>query len=63
MSDDELPDVVAMLDQALVAMANVAKLIRAYHVALVEQGFAEEQALLLTLQYQTRLLEASEASE
>jgi hypothetical protein len=53
---DEFPDLVAMFDQALVAMGNVAKLLHAYHVQLVREGFTEDQALFLTAQYQQRLL-------
>lgn len=57
MSDGELPDLVAALDQARASMTDLTQLLRAYHEHLVRTGFTEDQALMLTLGYQTRLIQ------
>lgn len=54
--DDQIPDPLAGFDQALRQLVDVAKAARAYHVALVEQGFTVEQALELTVAFQTTLM-------
>lgn len=51
MSDDPI----AALDQALRGMVDVARVLRAYRDALVDQGFTSEEALALTTQYQAIL--------
>jgi hypothetical protein len=53
------PDWIAAIDQALRGVADVARLVRAYYAALVEAGFAVEEALALTLAYQTTILQSA----
>jgi hypothetical protein len=52
MSDEEIPDWIAQLDQLLRGVADFAKVTYGYYVALVEQGFSEQQAFALTLAFQ-----------
>lgn len=60
MSDDEqIPDPLAAFDQALRASADVAKVVRSYHQALVGEGFDPPEALQLTLAYQSMLIGAA----
>lgn len=46
------PDWIAQLDQAMSGLADMAKMLRAYHVGLVDAGFSPEEALTLTAQFQ-----------
>ncbi len=60
MSDeDRIPDPLAALDQAMAAMVTLAKAVRGYYVALLTNGFTEDQAIMLTAMWQTAILEAS----
>lgn len=59
---DETPDPLAALDQLLRAMLDVAKAVRSYHLALVEQGFSEAQALELAIAYQAQLMRGTAGS-
>lgn len=59
---DETPDPLAALDQLLRAMLDVAKAVRGYHLALVEQGFTEAQALELAIAYQAQLIRGAAGS-
>ena len=52
MSDDQVPDPLAELDQALAAMSTMAKARRTYFNALTAEGFSEQQALELTTAWQ-----------
>jgi hypothetical protein len=58
---DEAPDWVAMFDQALRSVGDLAKLMRTYYVALVHEGFREDQAALLTVAYQAAVLQAGQS--
>lgn len=51
MSDE--PDRGALFDQMFAGLADFARLIRGYHLRLVAVGFSQEQALALTMQYQS----------
>jgi hypothetical protein len=52
---EERPDILAGMDQLLRGLVDVARIVRAYYTALVEQGFTESEAMILTCQYQTGL--------
>ena len=55
--DEEMPpDPIAALSQALSGLKNIAQIVRTYYVELIAQGFTPEQALGLTLTYQTQLM-------
>ena len=56
---DEIPDLGAQIDQMLRASVDIAHVLRGYHVALVGEGFTEDQALQLTLAFYHELMEAS----
>lgn len=56
MSDDEIPDPLAALDQLLRAAQDLANVVRSYFVALVNAGFSEAQALELAAEYQTSIV-------
>lgn len=60
MSDDEIPDPLAALDQLLATVADVAKVVGAYYHALREQGFTDVQALELTVVYQLAILRGTQ---
>lgn len=55
---EELPDPLAALDQLLRAVKDVATVVRGYHQALLEAGFAPAEALALTVSYQQTILTA-----
>jgi hypothetical protein len=55
-NEDETPDPLAQLDQALAEMATMAKLLRAHYCAMIAAGFAVEQAIALTLSYQATIV-------
>lgn len=63
MSDEPLPDFIAMMDQARAQIVEMAKLMRDYHSALVASGFSEDQALALTMGFQTALVRTSGGAE
>ncbi len=49
---DDLTNFEKLID----AISQMAAVVSAYHKALLEQGFSEENALLLTIEYQKELL-------
>lgn len=55
MSDD-VPDPLAAMDQMLRGFVDAAKAIRGYYLALVEEGFTQDQALQLAIAWQTQLI-------
>jgi hypothetical protein len=59
-NDDDFPDPLAAFDQGLRALVDMAKALRAYYVALVAEGFTEEQAFGLTAAWQMHLLAGQE---
>jgi hypothetical protein len=62
MSDETPPvDLVAAIDQLLRGLADVAKIVRVYHLALIEQGFTQAEALQLTMAYQSGLQRGSDS--
>lgn len=52
MSDDDIPDPLAALDQGLASLTLRARILRHYFEALTTQGFNDEQAMDLTRDYQ-----------
>lgn len=56
MSDEQQPDWVAQVDQALRQVTDAARLTYAYYRGLVDAGFGEDQALALTLGWQAATL-------
>lgn len=48
----DTPDWMAQMDQLFRGLADVAKSMRAYYTALVEEGFTEEQALAIVVAWQ-----------
>lgn len=61
MSDEQQPDPIAQLDQTLRTLIDLAKMIHGYHCGLVAAGFTEDQALALTIAYQTAVVQAGRA--
>lgn len=55
----EFVDPIAGLDQAIRALSDFARVIRAYHQALIGQGFSAAEALILANTYQSSLLQQS----
>ena len=53
MSDEEDP--IAALDQAMRALVDTARVLFAHFSALKEQGFTDDQALALTVAFQTAI--------
>jgi hypothetical protein len=52
MSDDEpIPDPLAQIDQVMAGLKMRAQLARAFYEGLIEQGFEETQAFILTRDY------------
>lgn len=60
MSEEQQPDWIAQLDQALRTVADAARLTYAYYCGLVEAGFSEDQALALTLGWQAATINAGQ---
>jgi hypothetical protein len=54
--DEEVPDPLAMLDQALAEQSTVARFIKGYYDQLRLAGFDDERAMVLTIQYQSAML-------
>lgn len=49
-------DPLANMDQLLRAVVDIAKVMRVYYVALIEEGFSNEEALRVTMAYQRTIL-------
>lgn len=43
------------LDQIFMALKDIASFVKKYHTELKEQGFTDEEALKLTIAYQTSI--------
>lgn len=56
-------DFFAAMDQAQAIMGDVAKVVRAYHEALVAAGFSDDQAFQLAFAYQDVLLHSGAEEE
>lgn len=50
------PDLVAAMGQLAMAVREQARVMHSYYSALVECGFTPDQALALTLAYQTKFM-------
>ena len=46
--NEPIVDPLAKMDQALAGMGDLAKIIRAFYLGLLSEGFTEQQALILT---------------
>lgn len=60
---DQPPDWIAQLDQALAGVGDLAKVIVAYHRALVDAGMPREEALHVVIGWQTAMLHAPQQEE
>ena len=47
--DDEIPDPLAILDQALAKLSTRAKILRSYYLDLTNEGFDPAQALAIVI--------------
>lgn len=56
MTPDEVPDWIAELDQISKGMSDFAKILRSYHVELIDAGFEPSEALTLTIEWQKAML-------
>jgi hypothetical protein len=56
MSDTNESDWIAQLDQATAGMRDLSKAMRVYYVALLEQAFTADQALVLTVALQSSVM-------
>jgi len=52
MSNPSLPDMTAMFDQFSTTLENFAVVLKTYHGKLLEQGFSEELAEQLVVEFQ-----------
>lgn len=52
----EGPDIQALVDQAIAANREAARMIRAYFISLTDEGFTSEQAVELTIAFQATLI-------
>lgn len=52
---DEIPDPLAMMEQLLRGLVDVAKVTRTYYESLLDSGFGEQEAMQLTIAFQTQL--------
>ena len=52
MSNDELTD----YEKAVDAMCTLARLTRVYYETLIESGFSDKDALILTIEYQKEII-------
>lgn len=57
MEPDDIPDPLAALDQSLASCATFAKLVRAFYIGLIIEGFMPNEALYLADGYQTALIQ------
>ena len=54
--NEEGPDIIAAVDQWSATVKQYARVMRSYYEALMAEGFNAEQALALTLAYQSRVV-------
>ena len=56
MTDEPEPDPLKLLAEMVAAMAGVATMTRSYYIALISEGFTEDQAIHLVTQMQASIL-------
>lgn len=57
--DDDEPDPLAAIDQLVRGLSDFARIIWAHYAAMVDQGFTADQALELSIAYQTTLQQSA----
>ena len=53
----------AMAEQAVAASGQVAKMMFGYYKELIDSGFSDDQAMILTVSYQQEFMRASQGGE
>lgn len=63
MADEDAADPVALLDQAIRAMADFVRMLAAHTKACQEQGYSRKEAMQLTVAYQADMMLAMRSAE